>query len=71
MDWSRIVFKEATVKGVYGREIFETWCKMIAMLEGGLDISRVITHQFPLETFEQGFAAMLSGKSGKAVLDWR
>lgn len=71
VDWSRIVFKALTIKGVYGREIFETWYKMIAMLEDGLDISRIITHHFPVEEFEQGFAAMLTGKSGKVVLDWR
>lgn len=71
VDWSRIVFKALTIKGVYGREIFETWYKMIAMLEDGLDISRIITHRLPVDEFEQGFAAMLSGKSGKVVLDWR
>jgi len=70
VDWSRIVFKALTVKGVYGREIFETWYKMIAMLQNGLDISRIITHHFPIDAFEQGFATMLSGKSGKVVLDW-
>lgn len=71
VDWSRIVFKALTIKGVYGREIFETWYKMIAMLEDGLDISRIITHRFPVDEFEQGFAAMRSGKSGKVVLDWK
>lgn len=71
VDWSRIVFKALTIKGVYGREIFETWYKMIAMLEDGLDISRIITHRFPVGEYEQGFTAMLSGKSGKVVLDWR
>ncbi|MEO0390283.1 MAG: L-threonine 3-dehydrogenase [Pseudomonadota bacterium] len=70
VDWSRIVFKAITIKGVYGREIFETWYKMIAMLENGLDVSRVITHRFKASEFEQGFAAMKSGKSGKVVLDW-
>ncbi|MFC6689025.1 L-threonine 3-dehydrogenase [Jhaorihella thermophila] len=70
VDWSRIVFKALTIKGVYGREIFETWYKMIAMLEDGLDISRIITHRFPAAEFEKGFAAMKSGKSGKVVLDW-
>ncbi|WP_305971952.1 MULTISPECIES: L-threonine 3-dehydrogenase [unclassified Mameliella] len=70
VDWSRIVFKAITIKGVYGREIFETWYKMIAMLENGLDVSRVITHRFPVDSFEEGFAAMKSGKSGKVVLDW-
>ena len=70
VDWSRIVFKAITIKGVYGREIFETWYKMIAMLQNGLDISGVITHRFPVAEYEQGFAAMKSGQSGKVVLDW-
>jgi len=71
VDWSRIVFKAITIKGVYGREIFETWYKMIAMLENGLDVRRVITHRFKVAEFQAGFAAMLSGRSGKVVLDWR
>ena len=70
VDWSRIVFKAITIKGVYGREIFETWYKMIAMLENGLDISRVITHRLPVDRFAEGFQIMRSGKSGKVVLDW-
>lgn len=71
VDWSRIVFKAITLKGVYGREMFETWYKMIAMLQNGLDVSRVITHRLPVADFEAGFAAMKSGSSGKVVLDWR
>lgn len=71
VDWSRIVFKAITIKGVYGREIFETWYKMIAMLENGLDVRRVITHRFKAGDFEQGFEVMRSGLSGKVVLDWR
>jgi threonine 3-dehydrogenase len=70
VDWSRIVFKAITIKGVYGREIFETWYKMIAMLENGLDIRRVITHRFKVNDFRDGFEVMRSGKSGKVVLDW-
>ena len=70
VDWSRIVFKAITIKGVYGREIFETWYKMIAMLTNGLDIRAVITHRFAVDRFEEGFAAMRSGQSGKVVLDW-
>ena len=70
VDWSRIVFKAITIKGVYGREIFETWYKMIAMLENGLEVRRVITHRFKVAEFEAGFAAMRSGQSGKVVLDW-
>ncbi|MEP5758040.1 MAG: L-threonine 3-dehydrogenase [Litoreibacter sp.] len=71
VDWSRIVFKSITLKGIYGREIFETWYKMIAMLQNGLDISAVITHRFAMKDFAEGFAAMKSGQSGKVVLDWR
>ena len=70
VDWSRIVFKAITIKGVYGREMFETWYKMIAMLENGLDVSRVITHEFAVDQFKDGFEAMLSGRSGKVVLNW-
>lgn len=71
VDWSRIVFKAITIKGVYGREIFETWYKMIAMLQNGLDVSAVITHRFAADDFAEGFAVMKSGQSGKVVLDWR
>jgi threonine 3-dehydrogenase len=70
VDWSRIVFKAITIKGVYGREIFETWYKMIAMLENGLDVRKVITHRFKVDEFEKGFEVMRSGLSGKVVLDW-
>ncbi|WP_282095829.1 L-threonine 3-dehydrogenase [Epibacterium ulvae] len=70
VDWSRIVFKALTIKGVYGREMFETWYKMIAMLQNGLDVSRVITHRFVIDDFAQGFEAMKSGQSGKVVIDW-
>lgn len=71
VDWSRIVFKAITLKGIYGREIFETWYKMIAMLQNGLDVSGIITHRFAVKDYAEGFAAMKSGKSGKVVLDWR
>lgn len=70
VDWSRIVFKALTIKGVYGREIFETWYKMIAMLQNGLDVSKVITHRFAANDFEKAFATMKSGTSGKVILDW-
>ena len=70
VDWSGIVFKALTIKGVYGREIFETWYKMIAMLQNGLDVSKVITHSFAASDFEKGFATMKSGTSGKVLLDW-
>ncbi|CAN0600113.1 unnamed protein product, partial [Ectocarpus sp. 12 AP-2014] len=71
VDWSRIVFKALTIKGVYGREIFETWYKMIAMLENGLDVRAVITHRLHAEDYVAGFQTMKSGTSGKIVLDWR
>ncbi len=70
VDWSRVVFKAITIKGVYGREMFETWYKMIAMLQNGLDVSRVITHRFDVAAFRDGFDAMRSGQSGKVVLSW-
>ena len=70
VDWTRIVFKALTIKGIYGREIFETWYKMIAMLQNGLNVRKVITHRFPVAEFEAGFAAMRGGSSGKVVLDW-
>ena len=70
VDWSRIVFKAITIKGVYGREIFETWYKMIAMLENGLNVRPVITHRFPVAEFVAGFETMRGGASGKVVLNW-
>ena len=70
VDWSRIVFKAITIKGVYGREIFETWYKMIAMLENGLDVRKVITHRMKVDDFRKGFEIMKAGRSGKIVLDW-
>ncbi len=70
VDWSRIVFKAITIKGVYGREIFETWYKMIAMLQNGLEVRNVITHRFRAADFREGFETMRGGSSGKVVLDW-
>ena len=70
IDWNEVIFKGLEIKGVYGREMFETWYKMVAMLQSGLDLSPILTHQFPVEQFEQGFAAMLSGQSGKVILNW-
>lgn len=70
VDWSKIVLKSLTIKGVYGREIFETWYKMLAMLQNGLDVSAVITHHFKADDFKDGFATMKSGLSGKIILDW-
>jgi threonine 3-dehydrogenase len=70
VDWSRIVLRAITIKGVYGREIFETWYKMIAMLENGLDVRPVITHRLPAARYAEAFAIMAAGRSGKIVLDW-
>jgi threonine 3-dehydrogenase len=71
IDWRHVVFSMLTIKGIYGREMYETWYKMTVMLECGLDISSVITHELPYSEYEQGFAAMRSGNSGKVILDWR
>lgn len=70
IDWSKIVLKSITIKGVYGREIFETWYKMFAMLENGLDVSAIITHHFDAAQYRDGFRIMKSGNSGKVILDW-
>ena len=70
IDWNQVIFKGLEIKGVYGREMFETWYKMVAMLQSGLDLAPVLTHQFSVEDFEQGFATMLSGQSGKVILNW-
>ena len=70
IDWGKVIFKGLFLKGIYGREMYETWYKMSAMIQSGLDISPVITHRFPIEEFKDGFEAMGSGKSGKVVLDW-
>ena len=71
IDWNLVIFKGLEIKGIYGREMFETWYKMVALIQSGLDISPIITHHFKVDEFEQGFAAMLSGQSGKVILDWR
>lgn len=71
IDWNLVVFNMLTIKGIYGREMYETWYKMTVMLESGLDIRPVITHRFPAADFQAGFEAMLSGQSGKVVLDWQ
>ena len=70
IDWHEVIFNMLTIKGIYGREMFETWYKMTVMLESGLDISPVITHRFPWMQFEQGFEVLRSGNSGKVLLDW-
>jgi threonine 3-dehydrogenase len=70
MDWRQVIFNMLTIKGIYGREMYETWYKMSVMLESGVDISPVITHRFAYYDFQQGFDAMISGQTGKVVLDW-
>ncbi|MGA2329584.1 MAG: L-threonine 3-dehydrogenase [Bryobacteraceae bacterium] len=70
IDWHAVIFKMLTIKGIYGREMYETWYKMTVMIESGLDISSVITHRLPYTDYEQGFAAMREGRSGKVILDW-
>ncbi len=71
IDWNTVVFNMLTIKGIYGREMYETWYQMSVLLESGLDIHPIITHRLPVAEFEQGFEVMLSGQSGKVVLDWR
>ena len=71
IDWNKVVFNMLTIKGIYGREMYETWYKMSVMLQSGLDISPVITHRFGADEFERGFAAMKTGESGKVILDWK
>jgi threonine 3-dehydrogenase len=70
IDWDKVIFKGLVLKGIYGREMFETWYKMSSMIRAGLDISPVITHRYPYTEFRDGFEMMMSGKSGKIVLDW-
>ncbi|MBJ7556402.1 L-threonine 3-dehydrogenase [Marinomonas spartinae] len=70
VDWNQIIFKGLVLKGIYGREMYETWYKMVAMLQSGLDLSPIITHQYSVEEFQQGFDAMASGQSGKVILNW-
>ncbi len=70
LPWNTIVFKGLWLKGIYGREVFETWYKMTALLESGLDLTPVITHELPYTAYEEGFAAMRSGTSGKVILNW-
>jgi threonine 3-dehydrogenase len=71
IDWNEVIFKGLIIKGIYGREMFETWYKMASMLQSGLDVTPVITHHFPIEAFQAGFDIMNSGSSGKVILDWK
>ena len=70
VDWSKLVFKMITIKCIYGREMFETWHKMLAMLQSGLDVRGVITHRFPARNYQEAFGIMDRGACGKIVLDW-
>jgi threonine 3-dehydrogenase len=70
IDWNLVIFKGLTLKGIYGREMFETWYKMASMLQSGLKLDPIITHHFPVQEYIQGFETMGSGKSGKVILDW-
>ncbi|RMD61679.1 MAG: L-threonine 3-dehydrogenase [Alphaproteobacteria bacterium] len=70
IDWTQVIFKGLTLKGIYGREMFETWYKMTTMLQSGLDVTPVITHHLPVDAYREGFEIMRSGRSGKVILDW-
>ena len=70
IDWDLVIFKMLTIKGIYGREIFGTWFKMVNLLESGLNLDPIITHHYDYQDFEKGFNMMLSGNSGKVILDW-
>ena len=71
IDWNQVIFKGLTLKGIYGREMFETWYKMASLLQSGLDLRPVITHHLPIQEYRQGFEIMGSGRSGKVILDWQ
>jgi threonine 3-dehydrogenase len=70
INWNRVIFNMLTIKGIYGREMFETWYKMSVMIDAGLDISPIITHRFCWRDYEKGFEAMRTGEAGKVILDW-
>jgi threonine 3-dehydrogenase len=70
IDWNTVIFSMLTIKGIYGREMYETWYKMSVMLESGLDIKPVITHRFGYREYQQAFDVMMTGNSGRVVLDW-
>ena len=70
IDWNQVIFKGLEIKGIYGREMFETWYKMASLIQSGLDLSPLLTHQFSVDEFEQGFKTMASGNSGKVLLNW-
>jgi threonine 3-dehydrogenase len=70
IDWHDVIFNMLTIRGIYGREVYETWYKMTVLLQSGLDISPVITHRFPYQEYEKAFAVMAEGNSGKVILSW-
>ncbi|WP_406665544.1 L-threonine 3-dehydrogenase [Gallaecimonas sp. GXIMD1310] len=70
IDWNQVIFKGLVIKGIYGREMFETWYKMASLVQSGLDLTPIITHHYKVDDFQQGFEAMASGHSGKVILDW-
>ena len=69
-DWNAIIFKGLFLKGIYGREMFETWYKMATLVQSGLDLTPLITHRYPIDDYLDGFETMLSGQSGKVILEW-
>lgn len=70
IDWNQVIFKGLVIKGIYGREMFETWYKMVSLIQSGLDLTPIITHHYHIDDFQQGFDVMRSGASGKVILDW-
>ena len=70
INWDNIIFKGLEIKGIYGREMYETWYKMVQLLKSGLDISKVLTHKFPVKDYEKAFQTIESGNCGKIVLEW-
>jgi threonine 3-dehydrogenase len=70
IDWNQLIMKGITMKGIYGREMYDTWYKMTTMLQSGLNIKPVITHEFQINDFQQGFDILSSGKSGKVIFNW-
>jgi threonine 3-dehydrogenase len=70
IDWNQVIFKGLVIKGIYGREMFETWYKMASLIQSGLDLTPIITHHYKIDDFQKGFDVMRSGASGKVILDW-
>jgi threonine 3-dehydrogenase len=70
IDWNKVIFKGLTIKGIYGREMFETWYKMSSLIQAGLNVRPVITHHFPIDDFQKGFDVMSGGNAAKVILSW-